>query len=92
MRAAQFSSVILLVDDIFLIEELSGRHEYAPLANFEVVDIREFGFRLRGEMARKWHSLGNDFLANEQSFARHVAESIRVIDRYMGATSCPPIR
>jgi hypothetical protein len=86
---AQFASVILFADDIFLIEELSGRYEHAPLANFEILDIREFGFRLRGDMARKWHRLGSDFVANEQTFARHVADSIRVIDTAMGRNLLP---
>ena len=85
-----FACVILLVDDIFLVEELSGRHEHVPLAKFEIADIREFGFRLRGQMIRKWHTLGNAFVEDEESLARRIADSTRVIDTVLNRNLLPP--
>ena len=87
--AALFGTIILFADDIFLIDELSGKHEYAPLVAFEIADIREFGFKLRGQMARKWHTLGNTFIEDEQTVARRVAESTRVIDTVVGRNLLP---
>jgi predicted MPP superfamily phosphohydrolase len=84
-----FGSVILFTDDIFLIEELSGRHEYSPLGDFQIADIREFGFRLRGQLVRKWHALGNAFIEDEQAFARNIADSTRVIDTVLGRNLLP---
>ncbi|WP_353064463.1 hypothetical protein RBB77_01710 [Tunturibacter psychrotolerans] len=86
---SHFGSVILFVDDIFLIEELSGRHEHRPLDNFQIADIKEFGFRLRGQIVRKWHSLGNTFVETEETFARNVADSTRVIDTVLGRNLLP---
>jgi len=86
---SMFGCVLLFVDDIFLIEELSGRHADRPLADFEVADIREFGFRLRGQLVRKWHALGNTYLEDEENFAREVAESTRVIDTVLGRNLLP---
>ena len=87
--AAHFATVILFVDDIFLIEELSGKHEHAPLASFEIADIREFGFRLRGQMIRKWHTFGNTFIEDDKSLARRVTESTHVIDTVLGRNLLP---
>jgi energy-coupling factor transporter ATP-binding protein EcfA2 len=84
-----FQSIILLADDVFMIEETSAMHRHAPLADFEVVDIREFGFRLRGQMVRKWHDLGNTFAEDEETRARHIAESTRVIDSALGRNLFP---
>jgi predicted MPP superfamily phosphohydrolase len=89
-RAASiFGCIILFADDIFLIEELSGRHTHAPLGEFEIADIRDFGFRLRGQLVRKWHALGNAYLEGEENFAREVAESTRVIDTTLGRNLLP---
>lgn len=84
-----FQSIILLADDIFLIEETSTRHQPAPLADFEIVDIREFGFRLRGQMIRKWHDLGNTFTEDEETRARQIAESTRMVDTAVGRNLLP---
>jgi predicted MPP superfamily phosphohydrolase len=89
MAAKDFGTVILFSDDIFLIEEISGRHEHMPLRDFQVADIREFGFRLRGQMIRKWHSLGIGFLGDERAIARVVAESTRVVDTVLGRNLLP---
>jgi hypothetical protein len=86
---AIFATVILFVDDIFVVEDVSGGHEQAPLAGFEIVDLREFGFRLRGQMIRKWHELGNTFAESEQDLARRIAESTRVIDTVLGRNLLP---
>jgi len=86
---AHFGTVILFVDDIFLIEELSGRHEHRSLESFQIADVKEFGFRLRGQIVRKWHSIGGAFVETEQAFARNVAESTRVIDTVLGRNLLP---
>ena len=87
--AANFDCIILFADDIYLVEELSGRHEHKPLANFEVADIREFGFKLRGQIIRKWHLLGSSFIQDEHAFAQHLAESTRVVDTVLGRNLLP---
>jgi predicted MPP superfamily phosphohydrolase len=86
---AHFGTVILFADDTFLIEELAARHEHRPLATFQVADIKEFGFRLRGQIIRKWHSLGNNFIEDEQVIARNIAASTRVIDTALGRNLLP---
>jgi len=86
---SNFGCIILFVDDIFLIEELSARHPHAPLADFEIADIREFGFRLRGQLIRKWHELGISYVEDEEVFARGVAESTRVIDSILSRNLLP---
>jgi len=88
--AALFGTTILLIDDVFLIDEISARHEHSPLAGFEIVDIREFGFRLRGLLIRKWHSLGSTFTDDEETLARSIAESTRVVDTALGRNLLPP--
>ncbi len=86
---AQFGCIVLFADDIFLIEEISGRHEYMPLSEFQIADIREFGFRLRGELVRRWHSLGNMFVEDEKALARKIFDSSRVIDTVLGRNPFP---
>jgi predicted MPP superfamily phosphohydrolase len=89
-RASQsFGCIVIFVDDIFLMEELSPRHAHAPLAEFEVADLREFGFRLRGQLIRKWHHLGNEFIDDEEIIARSIADSTRVIDTVLGRNLLP---
>jgi hypothetical protein len=87
--AAQFGTIILLIDDAFLMDEVSARHEHLPLAGFEVVDIREFGFRLRAQLIRKWHSLSNTFIEVEETLARNIADSSRVVDTVLGRNLLP---
>jgi len=82
--AALFGTTILLIDDIFVVDEISGRPELSPLAGFEITDIRDLGFRLRGQLIRKWHSLGSTYIENEEDLARSIAESTRVVDTALG--------
>lgn len=85
-----YSQIILFTDDLFLIQELAGRQQEHPsLGMFEIVDVREFGFRLRGELIRKWHSLGNTFVEDEQVLARNIADSTGVIDTVLGRNLLP---
>lgn len=85
----QFDSIVLLSDDIPLIEEASPRTGPAPLANFEIADIREFGFRLRGVMIRKWHDLGDTYTESEEGRARRVSDSVQVVDTVLGRNLLP---
>ena len=82
-------TIILLIDDVFLIDEVSARHEHLPLAGFEIVDIREFGFRLRTQLIRRWHSLGNTYIEDEEALARNIAVSTRVVDTVLGRNLLP---
>jgi predicted MPP superfamily phosphohydrolase len=85
----RFGCIIVFSDDIFLIDELSPRHDIIPLRTFETADIREFGYRLRGQLIRKWHLLGNDFIEAELHLARHIADSTRVVDTVLGRNLLP---
>jgi hypothetical protein len=82
-------TVILLIDDVFLIDEISARHEHLPLAGFEIVDIREFGFRLRAQLIRKWQALGNACAEDEEILARNISVSTRVVDTVLGRNLLP---
>ncbi|WP_263375549.1 metallophosphoesterase [Granulicella aggregans] len=86
---AHFGCTILFVDDIFLIQELSRGSESSPLSGFQIADIREFGFRLRGQLIAKWHSLGTTFLEEERVLARRIADSTRVVDTVLGRNLLP---
>lgn len=88
--ASQFGTIFLLIDDLFLIDEVSARHEHLPLAGFEIVDIREFGFRLRAQLIKKWHSLGYTYIEDEETLAHNIAESTRVVDTALGRNLLPP--
>ena len=89
-RASEsFGCIVVFVDDVYLIEEISPRHENAPLGAFEVADLREFGFRLRGQLVRRWHKLGNEYTEDDETMARHIRESTRVIDTVLGRNLLP---
>lgn len=81
---ALFGTTILLIDDVFVVDEITGRPDLTPLAGFEIADIRELGFRLRGKLIRKWHSLGSPYVEDEEALARSIAESTRVVDNALG--------
>lgn len=86
---ALFGTTILLTDDIFLIDEISGRYGQDPIGDFEIVDIREFGFRLRGQLIRKWHTLGMAYVEDEEAVAHAISESTRVVDTSLGRNLLP---
>jgi hypothetical protein len=84
-----FGSIVIASDDAFLIDETAIRHEGTPLEGFEFVDIMEFGYRLRGDLARKWHTLGYPFIADEKVFEQHLKGSINAIDTILGRNLLP---
>ncbi len=85
---SQYASVVLLVNDVFAIEELSVSGDN-PLRSFEHCDIREFGYVLRSRLIRKWHTLGREYTEDDRALTQTVIESEELVNTLIGKNLLP---
>lgn len=82
LLADAFDSVLLLVDDLFAIEDMTRQStESLPLLDFYQCSILPFGYRLRGQLIERWVRLGQEYEADEQV----IAHTIRVLESRMSS-------
>jgi hypothetical protein len=83
--------VIAFVDDLFLLEQLSGHSPRLVLADrkFALFEISEFGWRLRGELISKWHRLGAEFHENPDDVLHKIQQSEQLIAALIGKNLLP---
>lgn len=86
---ADFGKVIFLGTDILQMERITERGAISPFAQFEYLDIREFGLRLRGKLIERWHILGQEYTIDETDFVHSVKASEHKINDLMGKNLLP---
>ncbi len=74
---AMFGKIVLFSTDASLLQILADSDEDLP--NTEYCEIKQFGYRLRSEVIRRWHGLGPAFGDDLESTSR-ISASENVID------------
>jgi predicted MPP superfamily phosphohydrolase len=60
LARAHFGKVVLFSDDVSLFQLLADVSEDGGASEAEYCEIKQFGYRLRSELVRKWHSIEAD--------------------------------
>lgn len=84
----KFDSIICFVDDLFSLERLTATDE-RPFERYEICEIKEFGHLRRGELIRKWQSLGSDYSEQQADFAHNVAAIEATVNTVIGKNLLP---
>ena len=86
-------SVVIFADDLFMIDRLSQSAEGRDdgLGEFEHCAIREFGYRLRGELIERWHGLGYELTEPPANLDYQVSATEKVVDNLLGKNLLPSL-
>jgi calcineurin-like phosphoesterase family protein len=77
---ARFGRVILFADDVSLFQLLADIGKDATVSETEYCEIKQFGFRLRSELIRKWHSVGSDLDMDDMELTAKISSSENLLD------------
>ena len=75
-----FSRVIVLTDDASLVHQMTEAVALGELPGFEQCEIKQFGFRLRGELVTRWEVLGREFEVEEMELTHKISEDEYLLD------------
>jgi len=85
-----YGIVIVLVSDLFRIQELAHSHdESVAFRDFQHCDIKEIGKYHRQRLIEKWHILGREDTAEPEELASEVARSDKTITTLIGKNVLP---
>lgn len=85
-----FDIVIILVDDIYRVEQIAFSNTAEPsLYKFRQLEIREFGFVKRGRLIKKWVQLGQDGTVDEKQLLVSIADFAKLVQRILGKNILP---
>lgn len=88
--AEVFGRIYLFADEIYRFEELyRNPSDVSQLSEFQVVELREFGFRLRGRLIERWHRLGRGRSAGDHALAQDVRKSELFVESLLGRNLLP---
>jgi hypothetical protein len=76
----RFGRVILFADDVSLFQLLTDIGEGGTASEAEYCEIKQFGFRLRSELIRKWHSVGSDLDMDDMELTAKISSSENLLD------------
>lgn len=85
-----FDRVYILADDLFEIEELSQpQQEGALILSFHNCKMRELGNLRREELIKHWHSIGQEYTADEEEIAYKIEQTERTVNTLLGKNLLP---
>ena len=76
----RFGRVILFSDDVSLFQLLADIGEGGTASETEYCEIKQFGFHLRSELIRKWHSVGSDLDMDDMELTAKISSSENLLD------------
>jgi hypothetical protein len=77
---ARFGRVILFADDVSLFQLLMDIGGEGAASETEYCEIKQFGFRLRSELIRKWHSVGSELEMDDMELTAKISSSENLLD------------
>jgi hypothetical protein len=86
---ASFGSLVLLTDDVSFLAQLADASEGVPVENTEYCEIKPFGYRLRSQIIRKWHTLGKELGIDDLELAHKISTSEHLLDSLIGKGIVP---
>lgn len=87
---AMFGTVILIADEFFMVAEIGKDAEgLNAFADFQVCQIRDFGYYLRGKLIDKWVLLGNTGISSARQSEDQVAALERLVVQLLGNNLLP---
>jgi predicted MPP superfamily phosphohydrolase len=81
--------VVLSMDDLYVYERAAEGSEDHPLAPFSAVEIRPFGYQLRGDLIDKWLRLGRELTVSEGDLAYEISRTEHAVNTLMGRSLFP---
>jgi len=87
---AIFDTIIIIADEFFALEELSQQAQDNRLFyDFESLEIREFGYFLRGKLIEKWVTLGREHSISRAELDHEVHTHENLIGSLLGRNLLP---
>lgn len=75
-----FGKVIIFSDEVSIFQVLVDSSETASTSDAEYAEIKQFGYRLRSELIRKWYSVGDDFEIDDLELTSQISTSENLLD------------
>jgi len=84
-----FAKVIMFADDTSILQQIADGQDLENFRRYQYCEIKQFGYRLRGEVVSRWHTLGREYEINEMELTQRVAESENLLDTLIGKSIVP---
>jgi hypothetical protein len=85
-----FGHIVLSAADFYFIRSITRKDlEENPIQDFDVLEIREFGHRLRGRLIGKWLSLGRDAASDLPAIEYETRTTEKIITTLLGKNLVP---
>jgi hypothetical protein len=86
---SKFGHVIVFTDDASVLHQMAEAMAARGISGFEYCEIRQFGFRLRGELITKWETLGREFEVEELELTHRISEDEYLLDTLISKGIAP---
>ena len=85
----QFGRVIVLTDDASVLNQVADAVSSGELPHFLYCEIKQFGYRLRGELVTRWATLGREFDSEELEVSHRISSGEYLLDTLIGKGIVP---
>ena len=84
-----FGRLVVFTDDVSVLHQMADALATGGLPGLEYCEIKQFGYRLRGELVSKWEALGREFEVEELELTHRISESEYLLDTFIGKGIVP---
>lgn len=84
-----FGRVVVFTDDAALLNQVSEALASGGLAGFNYCEIKQCGYRLRGELVTKWETLGREFETEELEASQRISAGEYLLETLIGKGIVP---
>jgi hypothetical protein len=75
-----FDRILVFTDDASVIHQMTEALAAGELPDFEYCEIKQFGYRLRGDLVTKWEAIGSEFNVEELELTHRISEKEYLLD------------
>ncbi|MGA9471556.1 MAG: metallophosphoesterase [Terriglobales bacterium] len=84
-----FGRLIVLTDEASSLYQMTDAVATGELPDLTSCEIKQFGYRLRGELVGKWETLGREFEVEELELTHRISEGEHLLDSLIGKGIVP---
>lgn len=88
---SSFGNVLVIVDDIVELSEVTSIDMSNQMAGFQHYEIQPFGYKLRYELIKKWGGIGDDFELSSSDLIAKVDQAEKIVNTVLGKNLIPRV-
>jgi hypothetical protein len=87
---SRYERVFIFADDAFKLEEIiAGKASGEVLADYDQLEIVQFGHLLRSKLIEHWYGIGSEYVSNQEDLQKRIHDAERLITSLLGKNYLP---